>query len=169
VYARSLLYDHASAEDVAQDCFCSLLRKADDYDLLRDGVFILLKAITNACLKANARGRTVISLDASLFKDGRSGSLEPADDTSVGPPQAVLHAELERAVEEALAELPEMQRAAVELKGLGHSQQEIAEILEVSPSNAGVLIHRGRHALAQRLAPFLEFKPDDRKGKRSAE
>ena len=54
-----------------------------------------------------------------------------------------------------LARLPPQQRAAVELKSYGYSQHEIAEILHVSPSNAGVLVHRGRQALAAYLTPFL--------------
>jgi RNA polymerase sigma-70 factor (ECF subfamily) len=49
-----------------------------------------------------------------------------------------------------------VQRAAVELKALGHSLQEIAEILDVTPTNAGVLVHRGRQELARQLAPYLE-------------
>jgi RNA polymerase sigma factor (sigma-70 family) len=58
-------------------------------------------------------------------------------------------------VASALATLPPNQRAAVELKGMGYSQQEIGEVLGVSTSNAGVLIHRGRQAMAELLAPFL--------------
>jgi len=152
VYARSLLRDRGLAEDVVQDCFCSLLRKSADYDLARDGVPLLMKAITHACWKKNARARPMVSLHTT--GDG--------DATDAGePPRVVLRAELERAISAALAELPENQRAAIELKGLGHSQQEIAEILDVSPSNAGVLIHRGRQAMAQKLAPYLENRPDE--------
>src|SRR5262245_30361949 len=36
-YARSLLRDLPAAEDVAHDCYCRLLRRADIYDLPRDG------------------------------------------------------------------------------------------------------------------------------------
>jgi len=64
--------------------------------------------------------------------------------------------ELENAVAAALAELPVPQRAAVELRSLGHSLVEIAEILSVSHSNARVLLHRARQALALRLQSFLK-------------
>lgn len=152
-YARSLLRDRVAAEDVVQDCFCNLLRKADDYDLLRDGVPLLMKAVSNACFKKNARARPMTSLDV-VGRDGRG--IDPADQSAGEPPRAVLSAELERAIEAGLARLPHSQRAAVELKSLGHSLQEIAEILNVTPTNAGVLIHRGRQELARLLAPFLE-------------
>jgi RNA polymerase sigma factor (sigma-70 family) len=170
VYARSLLHDHPAAEDVVQDCFCNLLRKADVYDLPRDGVPLLMKSVTNACLKKITRSRPTISLNAdTLAEDGAQDGIDPIDASGAEPPRIVLYAELERAIEAALAQLPEVQRAAIELKGLGHSLREIAAILEVSPSNAGVMIHRGRQALAQQLAPFLESKPDEQTGKRSAE
>jgi DNA-directed RNA polymerase specialized sigma24 family protein len=44
----------------------------------------------------------------------------------------------------------------VELKALGHSLNEIAEMLAVTPTNAGVLVFRGRQGLARQLAPYLE-------------
>jgi RNA polymerase sigma-70 factor (ECF subfamily) len=151
-YARSLLRDRPAAEDVVQDCYCNLLRKAADYDLLRDGVRLLMKAVSNACFKRNARERPMTRLDA-MGTDGRRIDLP---DCGTQPPRAALDAELERAVEDGLARLPQTQRAAIELKSLGHSLAEIAEILDVTPTNAGVLIHRGRQELARLLAPFLE-------------
>ena len=53
------------------------------------------------------------------------------------------------------------QRGALELKSLGYSLDEIAEALGTSPSNAGVLVHRARKILAERLARFLEETPDE--------
>ena len=47
---HSLIRDHAAAEDVAHDCYCRLLRRADIYDLPRDGTKLLYRAITNACI-----------------------------------------------------------------------------------------------------------------------
>jgi len=157
VFARSLLHRREAAEDVVQECYCSLLKKAGDYDLPRDGVRLLMTAVRHACLKRNVRERPVTSLSALRpSENGEARPLDPPDAGAAEPPRVVLHAELERAIADALAELPEEQRSAVELKGLGHSLQEIAAILGVTPSNAGVLIHRGRQALRQRLAPFLE-------------
>lgn len=161
MYARSLLRDRPAAEDVVQECFCNLLRKAEDYDLANDGARLLMKSVTNACFNHNSRTRPILSLERE--------SIDPADAGQPGPERAVLYAEMEKAIAAALAELPEEQRAAVELKGMGHSQEEIGEILNVSTSNAGVLIHRGRQALARILAPFLEKKSDEEAGKRTAE
>ena len=54
VYAGPLR-NRTAAEDVVQDCICNLLRKPGKYDLLRDGIPLLMKSVTNACLKKNAR------------------------------------------------------------------------------------------------------------------
>src|SRR3954471_1001165 len=55
-FATGLVRDRATAEDVVHDCYCRLLRKADAYDLPRDGAKLLFRAITNACV-ALARQR----------------------------------------------------------------------------------------------------------------
>ena len=78
-YARSLLRGRPGAEDVVQDCYCSLLRKADVYDLPRDGVPLLMKSITNACLKKLARDRPTVSLNLlSALDDGERRAFDPA-------------------------------------------------------------------------------------------
>jgi RNA polymerase sigma-70 factor (ECF subfamily) len=61
-YARALLCDPAAAEDVVQDCYARLLERASRYDLIRDGVKLLLRAVTNACIDRR-RERTLLSLD----------------------------------------------------------------------------------------------------------
>ena len=152
-YAASLLHDRAAAEDVVQDCYCRLIEKADRYDLPRDGRKLLFRSVTNACINANSRARPMLRLTAP-DDDRPSGSLP---DPAAPPPESLaMHHELEQAVAEGLATLPVNYRAALELKSLGHSLQEIADALEVSASNAGVLVHRARQAMARHLARFVE-------------
>jgi RNA polymerase sigma-70 factor, ECF subfamily len=149
-YATSLLRDRERAEDVVQDCYCRLLAKADVYDLRADGLKLLLTSISNACINLEARRRGVFSL---FGKDGRPPEIE--DRAACAPSGNLLHAELADAVGRALARLPVRQRAAIELKSQGHSLQAVAEILGLSPNNAGVLIHRARAALEVWLAPYV--------------
>jgi RNA polymerase sigma-70 factor (ECF subfamily) len=153
-YARSLLRNPDEAEDVVQDCYCRLLAKADVYDLPRDGLRLLLKAVTNACINLRTRRRTLFRL-VRTDTDGVDQTDDPADDRAEPPDQQLLTRELSDAVADGLRRLPPQQRAALELKSLGHTQQEIADILDVTPTNAGVLVHRARQALARHLAPFL--------------
>ena len=154
-FAASLLRDRAGAEDVVHDCYCRLLRKAEEYDLAHSGTKILLKAVSNACINRNTRERQLVSLDGAA--DGDGSAWEVGDPRAVEPAQVLLDQELEKQVAEGLSRLPVGQRAALELKSLGYSLQEVAETLEITPTNAGVLVHRARQALAQHLAPYVEI------------
>jgi RNA polymerase sigma-70 factor (ECF subfamily) len=153
-YARSLLRDRDAADDVVQECYCKLLAKAGVYDLPRDGLKLLLTAITNACINRTTRRRPTFS----LTRDDEPTD-DPPDPTAPPPDLVAMSNELKAALDAALGRLPPQQRAAVELKALGYSQVEIGEMLGVSQSNAGVLVHRGRQALAGQLAAYLEPGP----------
>ena len=152
-YARTLLGRAADAEDVVQDVLCRLLEH-EEYDLANDGEKIFFRSITNACINRTQRRRDIVSLDAP-FEDDTPFSAVVASRRAEDPVEAASAAELREAVEEGLALLPPMQRAALELRAMRYSLNEIARMLNVSASNAGVLVHRGRRQLAERLAPFL--------------
>ena len=153
-YARSLLGNPHEAEDIVQDCYCRLIAKADAYDLRRDGLKLLLTAISNAAINLRTRRKPMFRLARA---DGSGGEIadDPADAKSVSPQAEAERSELESAIADGLKLLPTQQRAAVELKALGYAQNEIAEMLGTTPGNAGVLIHRARQMLAHYLAPFL--------------
>lgn len=153
-YARSLLRNPHDAEDVVQDCFCRLLKRADVYDLPRDGTKLLMRAVTNACINLRTRRRGWLRL-VRAADDGTEAADDPPDPRAGAPERALEGAELAERLAAGLESLPAAQRAAVQLRALGHSQAEVAGILEVTPSNAGVLIHRARKALEAFLAPYL--------------
>jgi len=152
-FAHSLVRDHATAEDIAHDCYCRLLRRADVYDLPTDGTRLLYRSITNASINRFQRERSVLSLDAT-DRDGNSPAGSVAGRISE-PDEPLRLRELERAIERGMESLSVMQRAALQLKTLGHSVQEIADTLGLTTTNAGVLVHRARQALAVELAPYL--------------
>jgi RNA polymerase sigma-70 factor, ECF subfamily len=151
-YARTLIRDRHRAEDLVQDCYGRLLAKADRYDLIRDGTKLLMTAITNACINETQRAKPMLRF---VNDDDEKGWQEPPDRKTLPVDAPLMEDELKCAIASALAALPPQQRAAVELKSLGHSQAEIAEILGVNESNVGVLIHRGRQSLAGPLSRYL--------------
>ena len=159
-YARSLVRHPDQAEDVVQECLFRLLRKANDYDLEHHGVKLLFKAISNLCINQATREKGLLSLGA-VDEDDRQ--FDVADPSSLSPDQIAQGREMEFAVREALQTLPPLQRAAVELRALGMSKEDIAEALGVSPTNAGVLVFRGRQALAKELRPLLDETSSEEK------
>ncbi len=153
-YAISLLGNRADAEDVVHDCYGRLLARAEIYDLPRDGNKLLFKAITHACINHTQRRRRQV--DWQTAEQGSdSGALEFADPSAVQPQQQAMQHELEAAIDVALGELSPTQRAIVQLRSIGHSLLEVAELLDISHANARALLHRARARLAVRLRPFL--------------
>ncbi|MCF6283429.1 MAG: RNA polymerase sigma factor [Candidatus Polarisedimenticolaceae bacterium] len=71
-------------------------------------------------------------------------------------PEALLcNDQLTDYMQRAIEQLPEQQRIALQLKECnGMSLNEICNILEVSPSNVRVLIHRARHKLLEQVENF---------------
>ena len=68
----------------------------------------------------------------------------------------MLHGELEKKIDQALAALPENQRLAILLcRQEELSYEEIARVLGCSVSATKSLIHRGRETLKQKLKPYL--------------
>lgn len=151
-YARSLLHSPQDAEDTVHDALCRLLSHPE-YDLAADGDKILFRAVTNACINRWQRKKKIVSLDFSKPNSRSILSALPSH-RAPDPARTAMNREALAAVGRVLAQLPQNQRAALELKSLGHSLKEIAEMVGVTPSNAGVLVHRARKALALRLGPL---------------
>jgi len=154
-YAVTLVRNPTEAEDIVHDCYIRLLARSDRYDLLSDGTKLLFRSITNACINWTQRRPPLVSLEAAEQASG-ADCLALADKADADPEHRAICGELEAAVAEALAELSVSQRAIVELRGLGHSLVEVADILEISHANARVMLHRARRTLATRLRPFIE-------------
>ena len=151
VYARSLVRDIHTAEDIVHDCICRLLAKQNRYDLTKDGFWLLLRSISNASIDRIRKAKPR-SLDT--FESDERDAFVEVDRFAIDPSSLAMNKELENAIEQGLQNLPIQQRAALELKGLGLRLAEIAESLEVSESNAGVLLHRARAAMARELAEW---------------
>lgn len=162
-YARTLVRNTVDAEDIVHNCYCRLLAKADEYNLPSSGTKLLLKAVTNACINWVQRRAPEVSWGAEV--DGMSGIVSTArkgggfpitDKPEREPVHSAMCNELQDAIDAALALLPVTQRAVVELRSLGHSLEEIAEMLGMTHANARVVLHRARQVLAKRLRPHVE-------------
>lgn|GEM_PF-355272 len=159
-YATSLLRDPVAAEDVVQDCYLRIFNKAADYDLDRDGLAILRRSIANACINLTTREHPAISINSLTQANTGEGieniSPDVIDDAAADPMQVAISSELQELLDRGLAALPITQRAALELRCLGHSITEISDMLDLTASNVSVLIHRARVSMAKFLSAHWE-------------
>lgn len=140
--AQRLLGSKADAEDMVQEVFLKIWRKAESWNPRRSAFPTWLwRVVVNQCLDLRRRP-TAVALDDVP---------EPAADT---PDQeaAIAAEEEERRVADAVARLPERQRAAVALiYGAGASNAEAAATMGVSVGAVEQMLSRARRSLRSRL------------------
>ncbi len=113
----------------------------------------LYRIASNACLM---RRRKEKKGDVSLSEMEEDFNIEP-DDHRFNPDDLLQKKEMGKIIEDALLELPEQYRIPFILKEIEQlPHQQIAEILEVSESNAKVRVHRARLMLREKIAEYLE-------------
>ena len=157
--ARSYVRTHSSAEECVQEAWLGVLRSLDGFEgrsQLRTWIFRILVNV------ARRRGRLEERMNSALGgptvdPDRFRGNDDPqwpghwrdgAAPLDWGPEPMALAAEFRQELTTALADLPERQRAVVELRDVhGLDSEEVCELLNLSPANQRVLLHRGRAKL----------------------
>ena len=149
-----ILRDPTEAEDLVQDVFLHLWRRAELFDGQR-GQF-------TGWLVSLARNRAIDRLRARRTRERKTDEFEaevadlPAPGAS-NPDETTYAAELRGAVTRALAHLPEPQRVALELAyfgGLSHT--EIAERLAAPLGTVKARIRQGMIRLRDLLGDFAD-------------
>jgi RNA polymerase sigma factor, sigma-70 family len=160
--ARAHVRTHASAEEVVQEAWLGVVRALDGFEgraQLRTWVFRILVNIARRRGKVDARAALELdgpTVDPDRFRgddDGYPGHWRnEAAPTDWGPEPALLASEFRAVLEHALAELPERQRVVVELRDVhGLDGEEVCVLLDLTPANQRVLLHRGRARLRAAL------------------
>jgi RNA polymerase sigma-70 factor, ECF subfamily len=167
--ARSYVSDAHTAEDVVQETWLAVLRGLDRFEeraALRTWTYQILLNI------AKARGRQDARLIPTERLTGDGPTVDPsrfrgADDPYPGhwrttpkawptPEASALDAETRRTLEEALHRLPARQGTVIILRDIeGYGSDEVCRILDITPENQRVLLHRARAAIRAALATEL--------------
>lgn len=164
--ARAHVRTHASAEEVVQEAWLAVVRGLDGFEgraQLRTWVFRILVNVARRRGRVESRTGAELggpTVDPSRFRD--DGDPYPGhwrDDAAPadwGPEPVLLATEFRALLEKALAELPERQRAVVELRDVhAFDAEEVCELLSLTPANQRVLLHRGRARLRSVLEGVL--------------
>ncbi len=153
------LRDADEAEDIAQAVFVQVYKSRDRYQASARFTTWLFTITRNFCLNEIRRRvrHPAEALDQPLAgSDDTAGSLIPDASIRDAGDQS-LSGELERKVDEAVRDLPELQRTALLLcREEDVSYDDIAKVLGTSLSATKSLIHRARETLKARLKPYIQ-------------
>jgi RNA polymerase sigma-70 factor (ECF subfamily) len=157
--ARAHVHSHATAEEVVQETWFGVLRALDRFEgraQLRTWVFRILVNVARRHGKREARMSAELAgptVDPDRFRgdddpDWPRHWRDEGQPVDTDPEPALLAREFSDVLAAALAELPERQRAVVELRDVhGYDAQEVCKLLDLTPANQRVLLHRGRARL----------------------
>ena len=154
-YFRRMLRNPAMAEDLAQEVFLRVYKARERYEPEARFTTWLYRIATNLALNA-LRDRKDEVPDPAEEDGEQEGARERFVDSQPTAEQNLIQRDRERLIRNAVAALPENQRAAVIL----HKYQEvgyhqISTILRVSESAVKSLLFRAYGTLRQRLEPLL--------------
>lgn len=146
----------AVAEEVVQDAWVGVLRGIGRFERRSSFRTWLFRILVNRAITAGIRERRTIPVDdlgpaadVSRFDTAGAWQVPPAP----WPDQVddkVLAAKMAARIMTAIGDLPLQQREVVTLRDVqGLSGEEVCAILEISPVNQRVLLHRGRSKLRQ--------------------
>lgn len=171
--AQGYVSSREVAEDVVQEAWIALLKGIDGFEgrsSLRTWLFAVL---INIAKKRGMRDRRESDAQIAAYT---SGTVHPArfhdgDERWAGhwrdgeepvpfpesPEGSVLSSELLALTREALDTLPERQRLVVTLRDvLDVDSAEVSRLLDITPANQRVLLHRGRTAIRQVLEDYVK-------------
>lgn len=141
-------------EDIAQQVFIRIWKNAASYEpsaKFKTWMFTILRNLVFNEMRRNRR-KPFISVNALEEDQG----IILAQDSAPAPDEHLDHAELVQAVEQAIGELPERERLAVNLRRFDQmAYEEIASILGISVAATKSILFRARNKLKEKLAGIL--------------
>jgi RNA polymerase sigma-70 factor, ECF subfamily len=152
--AARMLGSNSDVEDIAQQVFIRVWKSARRYVPRAKFTTWLLKITRN--LVFNELRRAKRRAQVSLQPEPGAEEIPLKDEANPAPDTSLLEDELQRAIEEAIMELPESQRMALVLRRYEQlSYEEIAEVLDLSVPAVKSVLFRARTELRARLSKYL--------------
>ena len=149
-----MLGSNSDVEDVAQQVFVRVWKSARRYVPRAKFTTWLLKITRNLVFNEMRRRKRHTTTPLQSEVEGEEMQLK--DDRGQTPDASLLESELQKAIEAAIAQLPETQRMAVVLRRYEElSYEQIADVLEQSVPAVKSLLFRARTELRERLRAYL--------------
>lgn len=163
--ARSIVRDDGEAEDALQDAYLEAYRHIADFRGTARLSTWLTRIVVNAALmrlRAQRRHRVVVPIDGDRADDAEAPPRELADERVEPPSSAALRAEIRRALERRIDELPVAYRTVFVLREVQDlSVEETAEALAIPPATVRSRLFRARALLREALARDIDTATGD--------
>jgi RNA polymerase sigma-70 factor, ECF subfamily len=151
--------DRRDAEDMVQDTFLNVFKYLKDFRHETKFRNWLYRIATSTCIKRRRKSKYApereLSLDEFLPQDEASIP-DTVPQWAAQPLAQVLNEELSRHLKAAILDLPDKYRLVLVLRDVeGFSTAETADILNLSPANVKVRLHRARLSLREDLKGYF--------------
>ncbi|MFK7850003.1 MAG: RNA polymerase sigma factor [Akkermansiaceae bacterium] len=150
-----MLGNSNDSEDIAQQVFIRVWKHAKRYKPDNKFTTYLYTIVRNLVYNESRRRSRKKTVSADQL--GEESHFQTAEEPSARPDSSLLEAELTKAIDEAIQNLPEKQRLAVVLRRYENlPYDDIAVVLKTSVPSVKSLLFRARTALRESLDKYLE-------------
>jgi RNA polymerase sigma-70 factor (ECF subfamily) len=159
-FSLRMCRDHHDAEDMVQETFLNVFRYLKGFRYETKFKNWLYKIAASTCIKKRRKSKFAPERELSLDEFRPSEEAEPPDPVpqwALMPLDKLLNEELAGAINRGILSIPKKYRMAIVLRDIeGFSTAETAQILNISPANVKVRLHRARLYLREQLKGYFE-------------
>ena len=158
-FSLRMCRDPVDAEDIVQDAFINVFRYLKDFRYETKFKNWLYRIAASTCIKRRRKSKFAPDRELSLdefYHQEESESPKQVPNWALMPLDKLLNNELLDQINQAIFSLPEKYRLIIVLRDIeGFSTAETAQILNVSPANVKVRLHRARLFLRDKLKGYF--------------
>jgi RNA polymerase sigma-70 factor (ECF subfamily) len=159
-FSLRMCREHQDAEDMVQDTFLNVFKYLKDFRYETKFKNWLYKVAASSCIKKRRKSKFAPERELSLDEFRPNDEAEAPDQVPAWaqmPLEKLLDAELTGAVHQGILAIPKKYRMVIVLRDIeGFSTAETAQILNLSPANVKVRLHRARLFLRDKLKGYFE-------------
>jgi RNA polymerase sigma-70 factor (ECF subfamily) len=159
-FSLRMCRDHSDAEDMVQDTFLNVFKYLKDFRYESKFKNWLYKVAASTCIKKRRKSKFAPEKELSLEEFRPSDEADAPEEIpqwAQMPLDKLLNAELAGAVHQGILAIPKKYRMVIVLRDIeGFSTAETAQILNLSPTNVKVRLHRARLFLRDKLKGYFE-------------
>jgi RNA polymerase sigma-70 factor (ECF subfamily) len=159
-FGLRVCWNAQDAEDLVQETFLNVFKYLKGFRHETKFKNWLYKIASNVCIKKRRKSKFAPDRELSLDEFIPSEEAQAATqlpDWATAPLEKLLNNELSETLKDATLSLPEKYRMVVLLRDMeGFSTAETAQILDITPANVKVRLHRGRLFLREKLKGYYD-------------